>query len=111
VFLIAILGVGAMSATYGVGYMRYDRETAAWPSHTFFALEVVALALVVCARSVVAFMGAWELMAIGSFLLIVTEHRQAEARRAGYIYIVTTHAGTLALFAMFAILARGGGEW
>jgi formate hydrogenlyase subunit 3/multisubunit Na+/H+ antiporter MnhD subunit len=111
VFLIAVLGVGAMSAVYGIGYMRYDAETTAWASHAFFALEVAALALVVCARSVVPFMGAWELMAIGSLLLILTEHRHAEARRAGFIYIVATHVGTLALFALFATLARNGGSW
>ncbi|MGH7619489.1 MAG: proton-conducting transporter membrane subunit [Gemmatimonadaceae bacterium] len=111
VFLVVILGVGAISAVYGIGYMRYDTENAAWPSHAFFALEVVALALVVCARSVVPFMGAWELMAIGSLLLILTEHRHAEARRAGFIYIVATHAGTLALFALFATLARDTGDF
>jgi formate hydrogenlyase subunit 3/multisubunit Na+/H+ antiporter MnhD subunit len=111
VFLIALLGVGAMSAVYGIGYMRYDREMQAWPSHAFFALEVAALALVVCARSIVPFMGGWELMAIGSLLLILTDHRHAEARRAGFIYIVATHLGTLALFALFATLARDGGAW
>jgi formate hydrogenlyase subunit 3/multisubunit Na+/H+ antiporter MnhD subunit len=111
VFLVAIFVVGAMSAVYGIGYMHYDRELVAWPSHAFFALEVAALVLVVCARSVVPFMGAWELMAIGSLLLILTEHRHAESRRAGFIYIVATHVGTLALFALFAVLARDTGDW
>lgn len=111
VFLVAILVVGAASAVYGRGYMRYDRDTIAWPSHACFAFEVVALALVVCARSLIGFMAAWELMAIGSFLLVITEHHHAEARRAGYIYMVVTHAGTLALFALFAVLARGGADW
>ena len=111
VFLVAILGVGALSAVYGIGYMRYDDEVVPWPSHAFFALEVAALAVLVCARSIVPFMGAWELMAIGSLLLILTEHRHAEARRAGFIYIVATHVGTLALFALFATLARGSGDW
>jgi hydrogenase-4 component B len=111
VFLIPLFVVGAMSAVYGIGYMRYDRETLAWPSHAFFSLELAALALVVCARSIVPFMGGWELMAIGSLLLILTEHRHAEARRAGFIYIVATHVGTLALFALFATLARDSGAW
>jgi formate hydrogenlyase subunit 3/multisubunit Na+/H+ antiporter MnhD subunit len=111
VFLIAILGVGALAAVYGIGYMRYDDHLAAWPSHVFFALEMAALSLVVCARSVVPFMGAWELMAIGSMLLILTEHRHPEPRRAGFIYIVSTHVGTLALFALFATLARDSSDW
>ena len=110
IFLIAVLVVGAASAVYGRGYMRYDPGPA-WPSHAWFALEIVALSLVVCAQSLVAFMAAWEVMAIGSFLLVITEHHHAEARRAGYIYVVATHAGTLALFALFAILARGTNDW
>lgn len=111
VFLIAILVVGPLAAIYGIGYMRYDDEVAPWPSHAFFALEVAALSLLVCARSIVPFMGAWELMAIGSLLLILTEQQHAEARRAGFIYIVATHVGTLALFALFATLARDTGDW
>ena len=110
VFLIAILVVGAASAVYGRGYMRYDPSSGRG-SHALFALEIVALSLVVCARSLIAFMAAWEIMAIGSFLLVITEHGHAEARRAGYVYLVATHAGTLALFALFAVLARGGGDW
>ena len=110
VFLIAIFAIGAASAVYGCGYMRYDPRPGR-ASHAWFALEIVALALVVCARSVVAFLAAWEVMAIGSFLLVITEHGHAEARRAGYVYVVATHAGTLALFALFAVLARGSGDW
>jgi hydrogenase-4 component B len=110
-FLIALFGVGAAAAVYGVGYMAFDSRTPAWPCHALFALELVALALVVCAQAIMPFMGAWELMAIGSLLLILTEYRHAEARRAGLIYIVATHVGTLALFAMFAVLARTSSDW
>lgn len=111
VFLIALFGVGAAAAVYGIGYMALDPRTPAWPCHALFALELVALALVVCAQAIIPFMGAWELMAIGSLLLILTEYRHAEARRAGLIYIVATHVGTLALFGMFAVLARTGSDW
>jgi len=111
VFLIALFGVGAAAAVYGVGYMALDSRTPAWPCHALFALELVALAIVICAQGVMLFMGAWELMAIGSLLLILTEYKHAEARRAGLIYIVATHVGTLALFAMFAVLARTGSDW
>lgn len=111
VFLIALFVVGAAAAVYGVGYMAFDPRTASRPCHALFALELVALALVLCSQAIMPFMGAWELMAIGSMLLILTEYRHAEARRAGLIYIVATHAGTLALFAMFAVLARTSDDW
>ncbi|HEU4997268.1 MAG TPA: proton-conducting transporter membrane subunit [Gemmatimonadaceae bacterium] len=110
VFLVALFSVGSVAAVYGTGYMALGR-TAAWPCHAVFALELAALALVLSAQAVVPFMAAWELMAIGSLLLILTEYRVAEARRAGLIYIVATHVGTLALFALFALLARTGNDW
>jgi hydrogenase-4 component B len=110
IFLIVILATGAASAVYGCGYMRYAPHSGR-SSHAWFALEIVALSLVVCARSLVAFLTAWEVMAIGSFILVITEHRHVEARRAGYVYLVATHAGTLALFALFAVLARGTSDW
>jgi hydrogenase-4 component B len=54
---------------------------------------------------------AWEVMAIGSFLLILTEQKEEEARRAAYVYLAATHTGTLALFAMFILLAGPGGSF
>ena len=112
IFLLTILGVGAASAAYGVGYLAPERgHRAVWASHAAFALVLAAMALVVTARSVLLFLGAWEIMALGSYALIVTEHEQAAVRRAGLLYLVATHAGTLALLAMFAVWARGGADW
>ena len=112
VFLLTILGVGAASAVYGVGYMAAERgHRAIWISHAFVALLLVALALVVTARAVMPFLCAWELMAIGSYLLIVTDHEQSDVRRAGLIYLVATHTGTLALFLMFAVWGQLGSDW
>jgi formate hydrogenlyase subunit 3/multisubunit Na+/H+ antiporter MnhD subunit len=112
VFLLTILGVGLACAVYGTAYLAPERnERAVWLSHAMFGLVLAAMALVVTARSVVLFLGAWEVMALGSYVLIVTEHEHADVRRAGLLYLVTTHTGTLALFAMFALLTRGSADW
>jgi hydrogenase-4 component B len=112
IFLLAILVVGAASAAFGAAYQARERgDRAVWLSHAAFALALAAMALVVTARSVLLFLGAWELMALGSYVLIVTEHEHATVRRAGLIYLVTTHAGTLALLAMFAIWTSGSRDW
>jgi formate hydrogenlyase subunit 3/multisubunit Na+/H+ antiporter MnhD subunit len=112
VFLLTILVVGVASAGYGAAYLAAERgHRAVWMSHTAFALVLAAMALVVTSRSVLLFLGAWELMALGSYVLIVTEHEHAAVRRAGLLYLVATHAGTLALLAMFAVWSRAGGEW
>ncbi len=112
VFLLAVLVVGAANAVYGVAYMRVgsDARLSRQASATYAAL-VTVLALVVTAQSVVLFLCAWELMAISSFLLVMTNHQETQVRRAGFIYIVATHTGTLLLFVMFAIWSNGAADW
>ena len=110
VFLLTVLGPGLASACYGAGYLDRERgERAVWFNHAAFAALLAMLALVVVARSALFFLSAWELMALGSYLLIVTEHERPAVRRGGLLYLVATHVGTLALLAMFALWGRG--DW
>ena len=88
------------------------RTRAFRDKHTsIYVVLVLALGLVVTAQSAVLFLWAWEMMAITSFLLIITDHQQAQVRRAGFIYIIVTHTGTLLLFVMFAVWSRGTADW
>jgi hydrogenase-4 component B len=112
VFLLAVLVVGSANAVYGAAYMRTGGNTrVSRNTNTTYAVLVVVLAIVVTAQSVLLFLCAWEMMAISSFLLIMTNHHQAQVRRAGFIYIVATHTGTLLLFVMFAVWSRGTADW
>ena len=67
--------------------------------------------LVVSAQAVVPFLGAWEMMAVGSYFLIAHEHERPDVRQAGRIYLVATHTGTLLLIAMFAAWHAPAGAW
>ncbi len=108
VFVLAIAVVGAAAAVYGVGYLAGEHpQGRASRTHAVVAWLVAALTLVVTARAAVPFLVAWELMAIASFLLIVVEHERADVRRAGLVYLVATHAATLALIGMFAAWGAG----
>jgi hydrogenase-4 component B len=126
-FLLAVLVVGAAGAIYGLTYLRPSAVTlgeaagpersdgnglrSPWFPHVAFVALVVSLALVVTAQSVVPFLCAWELMAIGSYVLIVADREHEEVRRAGLLFLVVTHAGTLALFVMFALWSDGAADW
>ena len=112
VFLLVFVGVGVAATFYGAAYFAEERaERAVWLNHALLVVLIIALAVVVTAQAVLPFLGAWEVMAIASYLLIVTEHEQTEVRRAGLMYLVATHAGTLALFVMFALWSNGGSDW
>lgn len=106
-FLLAIVTVGAACALYGIPYLSGDAAgRAVHRAHALVALLVAALVVVVTARAVMPFLIAWEAMTIASYLLIVFEHDRPAVRRAGLLYLVATHASTLALFALFALWGR-----
>ncbi|MDA3902394.1 MAG: proton-conducting transporter membrane subunit [Desulfuromusa sp.] len=106
-FLLPLFLVVATGAVYGLGY---------WPQHNnpgngrnlrlFYGLISGAMILLLSARNGVLFLMAWEIMALAGFFLIITEEHKEEVRRAGFIYLIATHTGTLALFALFALLGH-----
>jgi hydrogenase-4 component B len=111
-FLLVVLGPGLASALYGTRALFDETPAngrAATVACTLFIMEVAALALVVLARAVVPFLVAWEVMAVLAYFLVTFESDRAEVQRAGLIYLVATHAGTLALLALFAYWVGGAG--
>jgi formate hydrogenlyase subunit 3/multisubunit Na+/H+ antiporter MnhD subunit len=111
VFLLAVLSVGAACAFYGLAYLAHERgHRPVGAAHLLLAVLVAALAVTVVARAALPFLIAWEVMAVAAYLLVVLEHERPAVRRAGMIYVVATHVGTLLLFALFAIWANGGSD-
>ncbi len=107
-FAAVVLGVGAVTAAYGVRYLAPERAARRIGSaHLLFAILVTAITGVVTARTIVAFMAAWEVMTLAAYLLVVFDHHESEIRRAGLIYLVVTHVSTLALLGMFAAWSGG----
>ncbi len=64
---------------------------------------MAGMGLLVLAHHAVVFLFGWEIMALSAFLLVVTEDEKAETRKAGLVYLVAAHVGTLALFGLFAL--------
>jgi len=107
-FLILVLGVGTGTAWYGVRYLAEERDhRPVSAAHALLAVLLLAIAGVVTAQRVVAFLIAWEVMAVSAWLLVMFYHQQVEVRRAGFIYLTLTHTATIALFGMFAAWSGG----
>ena len=126
---LALLGVvGAASAVFGIGYtaneahggaatdgptgavvaghgpVLRDRTAAALPAF------LLSLALVFASADAVAFLLAWEVMALSSAVLVVGSRPTPAVARAGYIYLALTHLATAALVVAFGILAATSGS-
>ena len=111
-FLLVIFLVSGLGSVYGLGYWSSrEQPRSAARLRFFYALMTVGLALVVTAAHAVLFLLAWELMAVSAFFLVATDDVQAEVRRAAWVYLVATHAGTACLFAAFALLNAGTGSF
>jgi formate hydrogenlyase subunit 3/multisubunit Na+/H+ antiporter MnhD subunit len=110
-FLLPTLLLSALSAIYGVGYLRaWQGRRSLGPVWFFYCLLVLGMMLVLLARNAVLFLVAWELMALASFFLVTFEHERESVREAGWIYLVATHLGTAFLLAFFLLLARETGS-
>ncbi|WP_229841592.1 proton-conducting transporter transmembrane domain-containing protein [Streptomyces brasiliensis] len=101
-------------AVYGIGYAAGHgaHGLGSRTAQTALPLFALTLVLVPVAASVSSFLVLWELMALGSLLLVLTEHRErSSVRQAGVWYAVMTHLGLVLLLAGFALFAaQAGGE-
>jgi hydrogenase-4 component B len=108
-FLLLITIASGATAVYGVTYLAGERgHRSPVPAHLGFAVLAASMIGVVLAQAAVPFLMAWELMAVSAYFLIVHEAERPAVARAGLVYLVLTHIGTLALFVMF-LAWRGPG--
>jgi formate hydrogenlyase subunit 3/multisubunit Na+/H+ antiporter MnhD subunit len=112
-FFLLLAGlVIATSALFGIGYAH--GAAASRTGWTGFAVFAVGVALVPTAADALSFLLAWELMAIGSTVLLLADHAERQAVRAATMwYAVMTHLSFLLLVAGFGVLiaAAGGTSW
>jgi formate hydrogenlyase subunit 3/multisubunit Na+/H+ antiporter MnhD subunit len=106
-FLLPILGLGALSAIYGLGYLKHYREQKPLGTSWFqFNVLVASMIMVVLARDALLFLVAWEVMSLSSFFLVAFENEKNEVRKASWTYMIATHIGTAFLFVMFLLLGQ-----
>lgn len=108
-FLVIVGFTGVPASLYAIGYLRnLDGRLRGSATHALFNVFLASMCLVPCADNAGTFLFAWEVMALSSYLLVVSDPEQQDASSAGLWYAVMTHAGFLALLAAFVILGQGG---
>jgi hydrogenase-4 component B len=110
-FLAPVFVVPALGTLYGVGYWsEREHPSTALRLRSFYGLMPAAMVVVLLARDGGLFLVAWEVMAVSAFFLISADDEDLEVRRSAWVYFVATHAGTLCLLAMFALLRGWSGS-
>ena len=102
-FVLVINFTMITSVLYGRRYMQaYAERRSALSLHWVSFLLVHAGLIAICAmRNSIAFLIAWELMALGSFLLVIFEGDKVTTIRAGINYLVQSHIGVVLLTVAF----------
>ena len=110
-FLLLIGSVAAGVSAFAAGYFRKGEGTPPGLLCLQYHVFLASMALVVLADDAYAFMVMWETMALSSFFLVTANHRIAEIRRAGYLYLLIAHIGALAILLCFGVLQANTGDY
>jgi hydrogenase-4 component B len=106
-----VTGTGAVSVAvgiYAIGYAR--REHWARFPLAVLPIFVAAMLLVPAAGSVTTFLLTWELMAVASLALVLSDHRREAVRAAGVFYAIMTQLGFAAILLALVILSAAAGS-
>ncbi len=111
-FSLPILIVATCCSIYALDYWPASKHPRTVRKLTiFFGLLVSSMLFVTMARSTGLFLLAWEIMALAAYFVLTTDDHTEEVRNSGTLYMICTHTGTLALFAMFAMLKNISGSF
>lgn len=110
-FLLAIGATSAGVSAFAAGYFRRGEGTPPGLLCLEYHVFLASMALVVLADDAYAFMVMWETMALASFFLVTANHRIAEIRRAGYIYLLIAHIGAIGILMCFGVLQANTGDY
>ena len=108
-FLVAVNFPAALASLFGIGYGGHvPHSTRVTP---LFPLFLFAMNGVLIADDAFVFLLSWEFMSLSSWLLVLSDHTNPEARRAAMVYLVMAVFGTFCLLPAFGLLAGPGGAY
>ncbi len=110
-FLMVIGAASAGISAFAAGYFRKGEGTPPGLLCLEYHVFVASMVGVVLADDAYCFMVMWETMALSSFFLVTANHRIAEVRRAGFLYITMAHIGAIAILLCFGVLQANSGDY
>lgn len=98
---------------YGIGYMKpYEGQASNSTIHwILFIIFQVSMLWVCMLQHGLAFLVAWEIMSICSFLLVIFEHSKPGTLKAGMNYLVQMHIGVALLTVAFIAIYVSEGSF
>lgn len=111
-FLALVAVLGGAGSVYAQGYWPDRKHPRSAPSgRAWWNALLACMGLVLLCANGLHFLIGWELFTVSGYFLITSERQRPEVRKAGWLYLAASHAGTMCLFAFFASLAADTGSW
>ena len=111
-FLMLVSVVGGTGAVYSHEYWNDHHNPSSAPrGRIWWSALLICMGLVLTVSNGLHFLIAWELFALCGYFLITLDREPKGVRAAGWLYLMASHAGTMCLFAFFALLASHTGSW
>lgn len=112
-FMLVICFTMVTSVLYGQQYMKayLDRPSALCIHWICYLLVHAGLISICVMRNSIAFLIAWEIMAFGSFLLVIFESDKIRTIRSGINYLIQSHVGVALLIVAFVWVAYVSGTY
>lgn len=111
-FLTLVAVASGAGAVYVRDYWWDGEQKRSAPrSRLWSSILTLSMGLVLLAANGLHFLIAWEAFAIAGYFLITLDRDRPAVRQAGWLYLGASHAGTMGLFAFFALLAAKTGSW
>ncbi|OHC74817.1 MAG: hydrogenase 4 subunit B [Rhodospirillales bacterium RIFCSPLOWO2_12_FULL_58_28] len=109
-FFLIVVNLGSAAAgLYAMGYGIHEMQ----PRRVlpFFPAFLAAMNLVVIADDAFTFLVFWEVMSLTSWALVMSNHRDPETAKAGFLYFIMAGFGAFMLLFAFGILAGADGGY
>ncbi|ODV05925.1 MAG: hydrogenase 4 subunit B [Rubrivivax sp. SCN 70-15] len=110
-FLMVIGAASAGISAFAAGYFRKGEGTPPGLLCLEYHVFLVSMVGVVLADDAYSFMVLWETMALSSYFLVTANHRIAEVRSAGSLYITMARIGAIAILLCFGVLQANTGDY
>ena len=111
-FLVLLAVLGSAGAVYACEYRADERHPrSAAGGRLWLSAMLLCMGMVLVSANGLQFLIWWELFTLSAYFLVTLDRQRRVVREAGWLYLAASHASTLCLFALFAILASVTGSW
>ncbi len=107
-FVLIVAPISLLTTLYSVGYMERYPDEHLGRYYPALLLSFASILGVLTAADWFFFIIFWEIMSVASYTLVVFERRNPVSLRAGFKYILMTHAATAAMFIAAILLWHYG---